>query len=99
MTLGLMRALAESGLERPKQVSVLGFDDFVVGLDGFSWTTMFFPKLRTVAQPAYKLGRRAMEILLRKIKAQPGSEEDADGIVRLRAELRIRESTAPPAAS
>lgn len=97
MTLGLMRALAESGLKCPKQISVLGFDDFVVGLDGFSWATMFSPNLATVAQPAYKLGRRAMEILLRKIKAQPGSEEDSDGIVRLRAELRIRESTAPPA--
>lgn len=36
MTLGLMRALAESGLDCPKQISVLGFDDFVVGLDGFS---------------------------------------------------------------
>lgn len=97
MTLGLMRALAKTGLECPKQVSVLGFDDFVVGLDGFSWATMFSPKLTTVAQSGYELGRRAMEILLRKIKAQPGPEEDEGGIVRLRAELRIRESTAPPA--
>lgn len=97
MTLGLMRALAETGIECPRQVSVLGFDDFVVGLDGFSWATMFSPKLTTVAQPAYELGRRAMLILLGKIKAQPDAEEDR--IVRLRAELRIRESTAPPAGS
>lgn len=99
MTLGLMRALAETGTACPRQVSVLGFDDFVVGLDGFSWATMFSPKLTTVAQSGYELGRRAMEILLRKIKAQPGSQEDEDGVVRLRAELRVRESTTPPTMS
>lgn len=100
MTLGLMRALAESGLKCPRQVSVLGFDDFVVGIDGFSWATMFSPKLTTVAQSSYELGRRAMQLLLKKIKRPTkGPEESEDGIVRLHAELRVRESTAPPAAS
>ncbi|MGH9395551.1 MAG: LacI family DNA-binding transcriptional regulator [Terriglobia bacterium] len=99
MTLGLMRALAETGVHCPKQVSVLGFDDFVTGIDGFSWATMFSPKLTTVAQSGYELGRRAMQILLKKIKPVAGEEESDDGIVRLQAELRIRESTASPAAS
>ena len=43
MTLGLMRALAEMGVPCPQRVSVLGFDDFVIGMDGFSWATMFSP--------------------------------------------------------
>lgn len=97
MTLGLLRAIAESGLQCPQQVSVLGFDDFVAGIDGFSWATMFSPKLTTVAQASYELGRRATEVLLKKIKLSgTGTEENEEGIVRLPATLRIRESTAPP---
>jgi LacI family transcriptional regulator len=53
MTLGVMRALAELGVRCPKQVSVVGFDDFVVGMDGFSWATMFSPKLTCVAQSSW----------------------------------------------
>src|SRR5208337_2979537 len=66
MTLGVMRALAETGIHCPQQVSVLGFDDFVVGMNGFSWATMFSPKLTCVAQSSYELGLRAAEVLLKK---------------------------------
>ena len=96
MTLGLMRALAEIGVPCPQRVSVLGFDDFVVGMDGFSWATMFSPKLTCVAQPSYEIGRRAAEALLKKTKRLDGQDHSEEGFIRLRAELRIRESTAPP---
>lgn len=96
MTLGLMRSLAETGVHCPQQVSVLGFDDFVVGMDGFSWATMFSPKLTCIAQPSYDLGRRAAEVLLKKMKRPAGEDEGEEGIIKLRAELRVRESTAPP---
>jgi len=95
MTLGLLRALAETGTQCPKQVSVVGFDDFVVGMNGFSWATMFSTKPTSVAQPSYELGRKAVELLLKTIERTAGADEE-EGIVRLRAELRIRESTAPP---
>lgn len=98
MTLGLMRALAELGMPCPQRVSVLGFDDFVVGMDGFSWATMFSPKLSCVAQPSYEIGRRAAEALLKKTKRLDGEDHSEEGFIRLRAELRIRESTAPPPA-
>jgi LacI family transcriptional regulator len=97
MTLGVMRALTEKGAHCPQDVSVLGFDDFVVGMDGFSWATMFSPKLTCVAQSSYELGRRAAQALLKKTEA--GGEDGAQAdIIRLPAELRIRESTAPPPA-
>ncbi len=96
MTLGLMRALAEIGVPCPQQVSILGFDDFVVGTDGFSWATMFSPKLTCVAQPSYEIGQRAAEALLKSRKRLDREERDEEGFIRLRAELRIRESTAPP---
>ena len=96
MTLGLMRALAEIGVPCPQQVSVLGFDDFVVGADGFSWATMFSPKLTCVAQSSYELGKRAAEALLKKTKKLGGADRAEEGVIRLRAELRVRDSTAPP---
>jgi LacI family transcriptional regulator len=96
MTLGLMRALVEIGVPCPQQVSVLGFDDFVIGMDGFSWATMFSPKLTCVAQPSYEIGRQAAESLLKKTERLDGQDHSEEGFVRLRAELRIRESTAPP---
>ncbi|MGH9447292.1 MAG: substrate-binding domain-containing protein [Terriglobia bacterium] len=100
MTLGLMRGLTESGVECPAQVSVLGFDDFVVGIDGFSWATVFSPKLTTVAQFSYELGRKAMQLLLKKIERAGNETEESEGeTVRLPAELRIRESTASPAST
>jgi LacI family transcriptional regulator len=96
MTLGLMRALGERGVRCPEQISVLGFDDFVVGMDGFSWATLFSPKLTCVAQPSYELGRHAAEVLLEKVKKHPDEAYSEEGIIRMSAELRIRQSTAPP---
>ncbi len=96
MTLGLMRALAELCVPCPQQVSILGFDDFVLGTDGFSWATMFSPKLTCIAQPSYGIGQRAAEALMKKTQQPVGENLGEEGFIRLRAELRIRESTAPP---
>lgn len=96
MTLGLMRALGEMGVPCPQRVSVLGFDDFVVGMDGFSWATMFSPKLTCVAQPSYEIGQRAAQALLKKVTGLDGDDRSEEGLIRLPAELRVRESTAVP---
>jgi LacI family transcriptional regulator len=89
MLLGLMRAISEAGVRCPDEVSVIGFDDHV-------WTENFSPKLTIVAQPTYEIGRRAIDLLLKKM--QPGAEDgSASEIVLLQAELRVRESTASPA--
>jgi DNA-binding LacI/PurR family transcriptional regulator len=40
------------------------------------------------------MGRRAMELLMRRIESP--EETQGDTPISLRAELRIRESTAPP---
>lgn len=86
MTLGLMRALEESGIPCPDRVSVLGFDDF-------DWAANFRPRLTTIAQPTREMGAEAMRMLLRRM-ADPESE--AEPLTVLAAELRVRESTAPP---
>jgi LacI family transcriptional regulator len=90
MTLGLMRALGELRIPCPERVSVLGFDDF-------DWTSSFIPHLTTISQPTYEMGRRATEILLRKIAHdKDGAGAVEDHLVVLPNELRIRDSTAPP---
>ena len=92
MTLGLMRAVGELRVPCPGRVSVLGFDDF-------EWAANFSPKLTTVAQPTHEIGRQAMRMLLHQIRPRKdGADEASDRVVRLRAELRVRESTARPPA-
>ena len=90
MTLGLMRALGERGISCPGRVSVLGFDDF-------DWAASFSPRLTTIAQPSYEMGKGAMALLMQKIQAR--LEEGApaeDRVLVLKNELRVRESTARP---
>jgi LacI family transcriptional regulator len=85
MTLGLIRALRECKVQCPEQVSVLSFDDF-------PWTPDFEPRLTAIAQPSHEMGRRAMDMLLCAIDRGIEHVE----VVKLKAELRTRESTAPP---
>jgi LacI family transcriptional regulator len=88
MLLDFMRAIRELHFRCPEQISVVGFDDHV-------WTEHFTPRLTVVAQPAYEIGKVGTETLLSKIRAtQAGKPGNEDGLVLLRAELRIRESTA-----
>jgi len=91
MTLGLIRALRDLDLKCPADVSVIGFDDF-------EWSDLFSPALTTIVQPTYKMGKLATEILLQGIRAsdEPGLGGLGDKVI-LKAELRVRESTAAPA--
>jgi DNA-binding LacI/PurR family transcriptional regulator len=91
MTLGLMSAITELGLRCPGNVSVLGFDDF-------DWAANFSPRLTTVAQPTHQMGAEAMTMLLEQIRTRDAPANDnGKRIVTLQPELRIRNSTAPPA--
>jgi len=85
-----MRALSQLGVKCPEQVSVVGFDNF-------DWTEMFTPKLTTVVQSSYEIGKRAVEMLLRRIGPEGGRLEAGEETrVVLKAHLCVRESTAPP---
>lgn len=60
MTLGLMKSLLALGKEAPRDVAVVGFDDF-------PWADAFRPRLTVVAQPAYAIGVEAARLLLDRI--------------------------------
>jgi LacI family transcriptional regulator len=99
MTLGLLRAVTELSVSCPSQVSILSFDDFVMGDDEFSWATIFSPALTAVAQPSYEMGKIAMESLLQEVEGKTtGLRGSKRAVVTLKAELRIRGSTGPPPA-
>ncbi len=90
MTLGLMRALGELRIPCPERVSILGFDDF----DWAAWTN---PRLTTIAQPTYEIGKQAMQLLVRKMASEKDELElGGSHLIVLPSQLRIRDSTAPP---
>jgi len=60
MTLGALNAIHEKGLNIPPDVAIVGFDDM-------PWAPSLDPPLTTVAQPTYELGRRAADLLLKRI--------------------------------
>ncbi len=86
LLLGLLEALDQRGILIPKEMSVLGFDDY-------PWNKHFNPSLTAIAQPTYEMGRRAFELLLQIINKDENLGR-AERQVRLSAELRIRNSTA-----
>lgn len=57
MALGAMKFLQERGIEVPRHVSILGFDNL-------AFSRMVTPSLTSVAQPIYLIGHKAAQLLL-----------------------------------
>ena len=81
--IGAMTALREHGLQVPDDVSVVGFDDIHVA----SYTS---PKLTTIRQPIYDMGRAAAKLL---IDAREKKLSLKDKTAIFDGELVVREST------
>lgn len=64
MAIGAMRAIHESGLQVPKDISVVGFDDINIS----SYVT---PSLTTIQQPRYEIGQRSVNMLIKLIRSEP----------------------------
>jgi LacI family transcriptional regulator/LacI family repressor for deo operon, udp, cdd, tsx, nupC, and nupG len=82
MTVGALGALHQRGLRVPQDVAVVGFDDL-------PWAEALDPPPTVVRQPAYEVGRQAMELLLKRIMAPTRPPVT----VRLVPELVVRRST------
>ena len=85
MALGLMHAVRDAGLEIPRDVSIIGFDDIPEAAH-------FWPPLTTVRQDFAELGRRCVALLLGDIEET--AAEQAGTIV---PELLVRGTTGAPA--
>ncbi|HEY7417180.1 MAG TPA: substrate-binding domain-containing protein, partial [Ktedonobacteraceae bacterium] len=85
MAFGLMEAIRDRGLQIPRDISIVGFDDIPQAIH-------VHPPLTTVRQPLEEMGRVAAQLLLSYI-------EDPDRAVErieLPTELIIRESCQAP---
>jgi len=60
---GILRAMQESGLSAPDDIAVIGFDGDVPDT-----RDMIFPKLTTMRQPFYEVGKEAVRLLIRSIE-------------------------------
>ncbi|TYR32903.1 LacI family transcriptional regulator [Mesorhizobium microcysteis] len=84
MAFGAINELRRMGLDVPRDVSVVGFDDLFL-------SQAFHPPLTTVSQPRAAIGQKAMELLLHVFSGEPGVPET----VEMPTELKLRGSTAP----
>ncbi|HLG77301.1 MAG TPA: LacI family DNA-binding transcriptional regulator [Ktedonobacteraceae bacterium] len=85
MAFGAMEAARERGLQLPRDLSIIGFDDI-------PQAAHVHPPLTTVRQPLEEMGRSAANLLLKYI-ADPLAEVER---VELPTELIIRESCQVP---
>lgn len=84
MAIGAMGELRSLGLSVPRDVSVVGFDDVLM-------SSYVAPRLTTIRQPVYEMGRRAVQMVL---DALGRGEQSVPRHVILNHELVVRESTA-----
>jgi DNA-binding LacI/PurR family transcriptional regulator len=80
--IGSIRAFQEAGLQVPKDISVVGFDDI-------QGAAFHYPSLTTVRQPLRQMGEIAMRTLLERIEGRA----DCPREIAVQPELVVREST------
>lgn len=80
---GLISRLHESGVNVPRDISVMGFDD--IEMSG-----SFVPGLTTIRQDRRKIGRLAADRLIQRLE----NPEIENGVDEVKVDLIVRESTA-----
>jgi LacI family transcriptional regulator len=85
LAIGTQHKLEQMGLRIPEDVALVGLDDLPTEM-------VTFPFLTVSAQPAEEMGRRAVELLLERIK----SPDDGPEEILLPTELTIRRSSGGP---
>ncbi len=87
MAAGLITAARLAGIEVPRDLSVVGFDDSSVAI-------RMVPRLTTVRQPIQELGEQAINSFVENLGRKG---ELAESCLMLPYELILRDTTAPPA--
>lgn len=84
VTIGALQALWERGVHVPDDVTLVGFDDLPAAM-------VSQPFLTVISQPAYEMGRRAVDLLLDQLDDPEQSPQE----IVLPSELTIRSSSGP----
>jgi LacI family transcriptional regulator len=82
MTVGALEALMDAGVQIPDDMLLVGFDDI-------PWARLTRPRLTTVNQPMYDMGREAGRLLAARI----GRDTSLPRTVVLPPDLQVRESS------
>jgi Transcriptional regulators len=90
LALGVMSGAWQMGLEVPKDISIIGYDDIEEAAESY-------PSLTTIRQPAGAISKAAVELLLEFIGNPNGIEVNTK--VSIDPELIIRNSCAAPKSS
>ncbi len=85
LALGLLQAFLLAGLRVPGDVALIGYDDI-------EYASSAAVPLSSVRQPAFEMGRRAADLLLKEIESDGAVEPEQ---VVFEPELVVRESTTP----
>jgi LacI family transcriptional regulator len=85
MTVGALEALVDAGVQIPDGMLIVGFDDI-------PWARLTRPRLTTVHQPTYDMGREAGRLLAARI----GDHSHPARTVVLAPSLQVRESSQRP---
>jgi len=86
MAMGAIEAIRQRGLDCPRDVSLVGFDDI-------RFAQYLHPQLTTVSQPKEQIGHEVVRLLLDILGERTTTLQN----VTLPHELIVRSSTAPPA--
>ncbi len=81
MTLGALRALQEEGLQVPRDLALVAFDDL-------PWADVVEPRITAAAQPSFAMGARAVQLLRRRMHNADAPSQ----VLRLQAEITHRTS-------
>ena len=87
MAMGVLDYARRTGLDVPRDLSVIGFDDI-------RFARYSYPPLTTVAQPMREIGERTVKLLLSILV----SDTEAPASITLPHTLVVRGTTAPPRA-
>lgn len=85
--IGAIRALQESGLRVPEDVSVLGFDDIYAA-------EFHNPALTTIRQPLFEMGSLAAQTLLKRLAVNQTDNAEIPQTLTVEPKLIVRQSTA-----
>jgi DNA-binding LacI/PurR family transcriptional regulator len=84
-TVGTLKAVQDSGLTIPDDISVIGFDDFM-------YADLFAPPLTTIVQPSKLFAMAAAQLLQTLLRGEHPSKRQ----IVLQPYLQLRSSSAPP---
>ncbi|HMC00771.1 MAG TPA: LacI family DNA-binding transcriptional regulator [Flavobacteriaceae bacterium] len=83
---GVMTGLQKFNVKIPDEISIMGFSNWLI-------TSITSPKLSTIDQPGFEMGKKAFKLLYKEIQNRKAKVEVEFKTIELPTELVIREST------